>query len=127
MEKVRIFTIDDLYYYKETLDKQLKEVLSNFNHTIIKDAPNPWGWSPLADIQIFMKPHVIYTVQILHCGSVSCLNDELRQLIQSWLNTVGNEETRIQQRNDLIRTELAFSVFQKENRFEKLTLTYSNK
>jgi hypothetical protein len=126
MEKFRIYKLDDLYYYKDTLDKQLKKVIPNFSHTLIKEAPNPWGWSPLADIQIFMKPHLIYTVQVLHCGSASCLDTELRQLIQSWLDTVENEETRTQQRNDLIRTELAFSASQRQigsrSRFEKLTL-----
>lgn len=116
MNKFRIYTFDDLYYYKDTLDKQLKIVIPNFSHILIKEAPNPWGWSPLADIQIFMKPCIIYTVQVLHCGSVSCLNTELRDLIQSWFNRIETEETRIKQRNDLIRNELAASAF--KNNFE---------
>ena len=109
MENLRIYTLEDLRYYKDTLDRVLKEKIPNFSHSLIKESANPWGWSPLADIQIFIKPCIIYTVQVLYCGSTSCLDIELRELIHDWITTIETEETRIKQRNDLIRNELVLS------------------
>jgi len=117
MEQIRIYTLNDLQSYKDTLDKLLKDKIPNFSHTLIKEAPNPWGWSPLADIQIFIKPCVIYTVQVLYCGSASCFDNELRELITKWVATIETEEARVQSRNDLIRTELVFSSLQKMDKF----------
>jgi hypothetical protein len=114
MENYRIYTINDLLNYKDTMDKLLKEKIPNFSKTIVKEAPNPWGWSPLANIEIFIKPSIIYKAQILHCGSTNCFDTELKGLIESWLASIETEEYRIQKRNDQLRDELAFSVFRKE-------------
>jgi hypothetical protein len=118
MEKFRIYTLNDLQSYKDILDKILKGKIPNFSHTLIKEANNPWGWSPLADIQIFIKPCLIHTVQVLYCGSTSCLDIELRELIADWVATIETEEARAQTRNDLIQTELIFSALDK---MDKLT------
>jgi hypothetical protein len=50
---------------------------------------------------------------VLYCGSVTCLDAEINELVKSWLSNIETEETRIQQRNETIKNELTLSAFKK--------------
>lgn len=100
MEHSRIYTIEELNEYRDILDKKLKKV-PGYSHFTIKECPNPWGWSPLAELKIFVSGSA-YSVHIMYYGGASCLSDDLRKLIQMWLDVIESAEMRTSRRHEIL-------------------------
>jgi len=104
--------MEDLTDNRDLLHSLFK-CIKGYSHFVIKEAPNPWGWSQLADIKLFIcgKP---YTVHVLYCGSASCFDEELRKIVSNWLKLIESSETRVKQRCELISADLYQTVFEKQ-------------
>ena len=105
-----IYNMEDLTDSRDLLHSLLQKKIKGYTHFIIKEAPNPWGWSQLADIKIFIDG-LPYTVHVLYCGSASCFEVEMRKIINSWLNSIVPYEIRVKRRCELITLELCERVF----------------
>ena len=114
MDILRTYSMEDLIEHKDLLVPILKK-LDGYSHFTITESPNPWGWSPLAELKIFAKGGP-FGVHILYCGSASCFDTELRQLVQGWLEKIQSSKDRIQERTDLIFGELIAATTERELR-----------
>jgi hypothetical protein len=102
--------MEDLTDSRDLLHSTLKKRIPEYSHFIIKEAPNPWGWSQLADIKIFIDG-LPYTVHVLYCGSASCFDVEMRTIISDWLKLIEPPEIRVKKRCERISLELYNVVF----------------
>ena len=112
MDFLRTYTMEELLEHKDLLAPILKK-LNGYSHFTISESPNPWGWSPLAQLKIFAKGGP-FVVHIMYCGGASCFDEGLRDLVQSWLEKIQSSKDRIQGRTELVFGELIGVAMERE-------------
>jgi hypothetical protein len=85
-----ILTMKQLNHNKDTLINLINESYSEtqVKDCVITEQPNPWGWSPLASVQIYLENKSELHGQILHCRSASTFDDKFMGVLLAWVRTI---------------------------------------
>lgn len=85
-----ILTMKQLNDNKDTLIKLINESYSEtqVKDCVITEQPNPWGWSALASVQVYLANKDELHGYVLHCRSASTFNDKFMGVLLDWVRAI---------------------------------------
>ena len=98
--------MENLLEYKDILVKILKSKYPSFDECFIDKCDNPWGYSALAKIIIYLSNTDPMIAQVMQCGTSSCIDISLKEVIQSWINLIEDSKERQGKRVAIFKEEL---------------------
>ena len=85
-----ILSMKQLHTNKDALIKLINESYSEtqVKECVITEQPNPWGWSALASVQIYLENANELRGYILHCRSASTFDDKFMGVLLAWCRAI---------------------------------------